>query len=77
MSHGICETVQIQMEPTPDNPDGVVIINKSDFVEGEHELYIEAGKEAPGPVSKAEATKAAVEGLGKTYEIPVQPWAKT
>lgn len=35
----MCEVVKVKTPVTTDNPEGAVIINKSDFVEGEHELF--------------------------------------
>ena len=37
MSNQHPETVKIKVPATDDNPEGIVVINKSDFVDGEHE----------------------------------------
>lgn len=61
--HAHPETVRIKAKVTDDNPDGVVIINKSDFVEGEMELA-----DAPAAPAKAEAEAPAKADASKPWE---------
>lgn len=35
------ETIKVVAEVTEDNPAGFTVINKEDFVEGEHEEFVE------------------------------------
>ena len=56
MSIHDCETVEISVAKTDENPDGKVVINKSDFVEGEHTLFADptpvVNKEPPVTIAK-------------------------
>lgn len=40
MGFGSCETVRVKAEVTDDNPNGFIVINKTDFKEDEHELFV-------------------------------------
>jgi hypothetical protein len=55
MSHGTCNTVKIKAEVTDENPDGVVIINESDFDPAVHELHETKAPEAPAQVVETAA----------------------
>lgn len=37
--HGTCETVRVVAEVTDDNPQGYIVINKSDYDSAKHTLY--------------------------------------
>jgi len=66
-----CETVVIK------TVNGPVIINKSDFVEGENELYTEEPEKAEETVSTVETTVTTEEPVEETpaaAPIPVKPW---
>jgi hypothetical protein len=63
----ICPTVQVKTPVTQDNPLGVVIINESDFVEGQHELFNQEGEKAADAGKKAPAAKK------PSAEVPKAP----
>lgn len=70
MSLESCETVEIQTEPSVDNPTGVVIINKSDLTP-EHVL-VGAEPTAPvAPVAPVDNNTGA-----ETSGAPKAPWDK-
>lgn len=69
------ETVKVKVAKSEDIPDGYIVKNKSDFVEGEDELYTEEAPKAAGVVSKAEGTGETTPEAAKAG-APVQPWAK-
>lgn len=51
--HGSCETVRIKGVPSEGNPDGVVVINKSDYDPEKHELHgVEKKDDGKGGKSK-------------------------
>lgn len=60
----LLETVRVKAEVSKDNPNGVVTINKSEFLESEHELYHDPVVEAEEP----KAPKASAKSDAK-------PWA--
>jgi len=72
----ICATVKVKREPSADNPSGVVIINESDFVEGQDELYTE-GQETVVISTGSKEEKAATTRVPKTPKAASQPWNKT
>jgi hypothetical protein len=51
------ETVQVKCPVTEDNPTGYYVINKEDFDEGKHELYVEPKAEAEAAAKTAESKK--------------------
>jgi hypothetical protein len=53
------ETVKIQTEPSAENPTGIVIINKEDFDEKIHTLFVEK------PVAPPQAGVAAIPEIKK------------
>ena len=57
------ETVKVKAEVVEGNPNGYIVINEEDFVEGEHELFVE-GEES---IEKAPA-KMTVEELKEFLE---------
>jgi hypothetical protein len=69
MSLEIVETVLVKGEKCQGNPEGVVRINKSDFVEGEHELF-DAPEAKTTKADKTVTPAPAADGVVK------QPWAK-
>ncbi|WDZ97973.1 hypothetical protein Herbaro_09390 [Herbaspirillum sp. WKF16] len=62
------ETVRIKAETSEDNPLGFIIINKSDFKDGEHELFVEDPTGVTLKPNTVEQIKAAL--AEKNIEIP-------
>jgi hypothetical protein len=67
--HAHPETVRIKVDVTDDNPEGVVIINKSDFVEG----MVDADAPEVAPASTTGLTGSSDPVLPAT-EGEKKPW---
>ena len=81
-----CDIVKIKGPVSGANPTGMIIINASDFVEGQHELFSQEGEKAADVGKKATAAKKPSVEVPKAPPAPsaeeapavgiVAPWAQ-
>ena len=66
------ETVRITSEVSDENPNGYIVINRDDFVEGVHVLFEEAAADPPdgGPTKKQIIEMLRVAGISFNPNLP-------
>lgn len=70
--HGVCETVKVVSKVVEGNENGYVVINKADFVEGEHELY----KEPKAKKAAAEKEEDTGDAFDEMNVAELKAWLK-
>lgn len=70
----LCETVEVQRDKSPQNPSGVVIINKCDLTD--EDVLVGAEPVKAPTKAKAEAAKVTTPVPNETTPVVAAPWAK-